>query len=242
MTAIFRRLGGQHPRIINKWRKIGAAPTYKSSRRVFATSGYAPPTAAVYPEHLVVYHAGRGRTVFIGCMKINAIFLCSFSCFALAPSFYYSPEWPNWTIPAVIIGGAIPMIFVTYTSMPFVSYVRIKLPAFARRSKDQLIQWVQNVPSTTEIDLMTMWFSGRPRVSHMLVSDLRETKARLGIANLARVSSSTANASRPWWMGKEPHIFYVADNGTKSQKPPRSETIALRQLMWHHIMERIRKQ
>lgn len=133
------------------------------------------------------------------------------------------------------------MAFVTYTSMPFVSYVRVKLPGFARRSKDQLMQWAQKVPPHTEIDMMTMQFSGRPRVSRMLLSDLRETKARWGIANLARVINPAATASRPWWMGKEPHIFYVADNGTY-KKSPISETIALRQFMWKRIMDRIREQ
>lgn len=134
------------------------------------------------------------------------------------------------------------MAFVTYTSMPFVIYVRVKLPGFARRSKDQLMQWAQKVPPNTEIDLMTMRFSGRPRVSRMLLSDLRETKARWGIANLARVSNSTASASRPWWMGKDPHVFYVADNGTNNRKSPISETIALRQVMWQRIKDRIREQ
>lgn len=55
---------------------------------------------AVYPEHLVVYHAGRGRMLLVTAMKINSIFLCAFSTLAIAPSFYSSPEWPNWTIPA----------------------------------------------------------------------------------------------------------------------------------------------
>lgn len=134
------------------------------------------------------------------------------------------------------------MTFVTYTSMPFVSYVRVKLPGFARRSKDQLMKWAQKVPPNTEIDLMTMQFSGRPRVSRMLLSDLRKTKARWGIANLARVSNSAASATRPWWMGKDPHIFYVADNGTNNRKSATSETIALRQFMWQRIKDRIREQ
>lgn len=134
------------------------------------------------------------------------------------------------------------MMYVTYTSMPFVSNVRIKLPRIARRSKDQLMQWVRKVPSNAEIDVTTMRFSGRPRVSRMFISDLRETKARWGIANLARTSNPTASASRSWWMGKDPHIFYVADDGTKSQKPPISSAVYLRQFMWKHIMDQIRMQ
>lgn len=90
--------------------------------------------------------------------------------------------------------------------------------------------------------MISMFFSGRPRMSRMLLSELRESKARFGIANLARVSKLVASAGRPWWMGKEPHIFYVADNGVKSLKPAKSEALALQRAMWHHIMNRIRKQ
>lgn len=134
------------------------------------------------------------------------------------------------------------MIFVTYTTKPYVSSVRIKLPGFARRSRDQLRQWVQRLPPTTEIALTTMWLSGRPCVSRMLLSDLRETKARWGIANLARASKSSASAARPWWKGKEPHIFYVANNCTRGRTSPITEAIALQQFIWQHIRDRIRKQ
>lgn len=136
------------------------------------------------------------------------------------------------------------MVFVTYTSIPFVTSVRIKLPGFARRSKDQLRQWVQKMPSNTQISLTTMRFTGRPRVSCVLLSDLREIKTKWGIANLARVSNSTASASRPWWMGKDPPMFYVAEKGTKSRRSssPITEAIALQQFVWQNIMARIQKQ
>lgn len=125
------------------------------------------------------------------------------------------------------------MIFIAYTTVPFVSYVHIKLPGFARRSKDKLMQWVQQVPPNAEIDLTTMRFSGHPRVSRMLISDLNETKARLGVANLAKVSNFTI---KPWWMGKEPTLFYVTQKSAVKQTPPWQKAI------WQHILDRIHKQ
>lgn len=56
--------------------------------------------AVTSPERLLVYHAGTGKIVFIGLMKINTIFLFSFSCLVLAPSYYLAPDWPNWTVIA----------------------------------------------------------------------------------------------------------------------------------------------
>lgn len=216
---------------------------------------------AKYPERLLVYHAGTLKVVVIGCLKINTIFLFSFSCLVLAPSYYLSPDWSNWTLlpgklalagdiidlvvtktASVIFGGAIPMIFVTYTTAPFVSYVHIKLPAFARRSQDQLMQWVKNLPRNTEIDMTTLRFSGRPRVSRMPLSDLKETKARLGVANLARVSNSSINSKRPWWKGKEPDLFYVAHDSTKGRKSAVWQTAPWQKAVWQHIVEQIRKQ
>lgn len=141
----------------------------------------------------------------------------------------------------VIIGGAIPMVFVTYTTAPFVSYVHIKLPAFARRSKEQLVKWIEQVPANTEIDLTTMRFSGRVRVCRMLLSDLKETKARLGVANLARASNSTVSKSRPWWMGREPDCFYVANDIVKGRKFV-WKSAAWQKDLWQFVLGRIKSQ
>ena len=132
------------------------------------------------------------------------------------------------------------MIFVTYTTAPFVSYARIRLPLFARRSREQLARWIQKIPRNTEIYLTTMGFSGRGRVSRMLVSDLKETKARLGVANLARTLNSEAGFRKKWWRPKEPHLFYIADDSAKSGKSKTWQTSAWQKTMWRHVLNRIR--
>ena len=54
----------------------------------------------VYPERLLVYHGGTGRTVFAGCLKVTTIFI--FSAFALfvAPTHFYAEAEPPWVAPA----------------------------------------------------------------------------------------------------------------------------------------------
>lgn len=54
------------------------------------------PLTSGYPERLLIYHAGTGKTVFVGCLKLTTIFLFSFSCLFIAPSLYYAPDAPNW--------------------------------------------------------------------------------------------------------------------------------------------------
>lgn len=133
------------------------------------------------------------------------------------------------------------MVFVTYTTAPFVTFARIRLPLFARRSREQLATWIQKVPRSTEIYLTTMSFSGRGRVSCMLVSDLKETKARLGVANLARNPNSEIGYRKEWWRTKEPYLFYIADDSAKGGKAKVWQTSAWQKAMWRHILKRIRE-
>lgn len=86
-----------------------------------------------------------------------------------------------------------------------------------------------------------MRFSGRGRVSRMLVSDLKETKARLGVANLARMSNPEADSRKQWWRPKEPHLFYIADDSAKGGKAKVWQTSAWQKTMWRHVLNRIRE-
>ena len=53
-------------------------------------------TKAVYPERLIVYHAGTGRTVFLGCLKVTTIFTFSFFSLVVAPTHFFAEEEPKW--------------------------------------------------------------------------------------------------------------------------------------------------
>lgn len=138
-----------------------------------------------------------------------------------------------------MVGGAIPMLFVAYTSAPFVSFARIKLPPFARRSREQLAKWILDVPQNTEIHITTMNFSGLTRVTRMLLSDLNQTKARLGVANLVRRTSAAEQSGRKWWMTKEPHLFYIANESTKAGNTKVWQTSGWQKNMWRQVMKRI---
>ena len=134
------------------------------------------------------------------------------------------------------------MIFVTYTTAPFVSFVHIKVPSFARRSRAQLSRWIQEVPKSTEIDLTTMRFAGRARVTRLPLSDLKPTKARLGVANLAKISRLSTEPSKPWWMGKELNLFYVANENKSNQESKIWQTSSWQKAMWQLILNRIQHQ
>lgn len=95
-TSLLRRVSCRFASELQRPTKSGMFPL----RKLLRYGGL--PQASGYPERLLIYHAGTGKTVFIGCLKLTTIFLFSFSCLILAPSFYYAPDKPNW---AAALGG-----------------------------------------------------------------------------------------------------------------------------------------
>lgn len=121
-----------------------------------------------------------------------------------------------------------------YHASPFVAYVHIKLPIFARRSREQLLRWAQNIPSNTEIEMTTIKSYGSLRTTRMPISELRPIKARFGIQNLARVprplNKTGISSNRPWWAPKEQTLFFVGNERRKSVETA----------VWQKALEQIR--
>jgi hypothetical protein len=113
-----------------------------------------------------------------------------------------------------MLSGIIPMVSVAYISGPFVNYIHLRLPAFARGSREMLLRYSKKLPQDAEIDITTMNFIGKPRVTRMKVTDLYPVKERLGVANYAR-DTTKINAERPWWMGKAVRQFGVHSGRSK---------------------------
>lgn len=134
----------------------------------------------------------------------------------------------------VVGASAVPLIYVMYYASPFVAYIHIKLPIFARRSREQLLKWAQSIPSNTELEMTTIKSYGSLRTTRMPISELRPIKARFGIENLARVRSNLERTSispkRPWWAPKAQTLFFVGHERRKSV-----ETV-----VWQKSLEQIR--
>ena len=56
-------------------------------------------TLIAIPERLLIFHAGTGRTVFVGALKVTTIFLFSATLLFIAPALYNDPEQPSWVVP-----------------------------------------------------------------------------------------------------------------------------------------------
>lgn len=126
------------------------------------------------------------------------------------------------------------MVIVLYTTAPFVAYVHLRTPPFARRSKEALLRWAARIPGDTELDLTTMRAYGKLRVSRLLIKDLRHTSSWASIANFSRVipASLDVSTTRRWWMLKPMRKFHVG-----SERRTVRETS-----IWQDVLKKIAKE
>ncbi|KAL3485622.1 hypothetical protein BJX62DRAFT_229389 [Aspergillus germanicus] len=181
------------------------------------------------PEKILIYHGGTGRTIFLGMLRITTIFLFGVTCLVVAPAFM-SADFPSYVGPAIIIGGALPMLFVSYTSAPFVNFVHLALPVSVRRSREQALQYAKQLPPTATLYINTMKFTTIPRQTQVRLGDLVPDKSKI-----RPVSFRNQNpAPLPWWRGKTLRQFYT----TEKSKPGRESTTFYPEL-WEHVYKQI---
>ncbi|KAF4214126.1 hypothetical protein CNMCM6805_008308 [Aspergillus fumigatiaffinis] len=147
------------------------------------------------PERILIYHGGTGKVIFLGMLRITTIFLFGVSCLVVAPAFF-SDDYPWYIAPAVVVGGALPMLFVAYTSAPFVNFVHLALPVFARRSREQTLQYAKNLPPTATLYINTMKFTTIPRQTEVRLGDLVRDKALLRPAD-SNLTTAEAKLENP---------------------------------------------
>ncbi|KAI0837642.1 hypothetical protein F5Y06DRAFT_70900 [Hypoxylon sp. FL0890] len=172
-----------------------------------------PPQRFTYPENLCVYHAGTGRITFLACLKISTLFIFVFFGFVVTPA-YYNMEGLSPTVIRTTLSAIVPLVFVAYTTSPFVSFIHMRLPPYARQSEDMLRRFVRTIPPNTELDITTMSFIAKPRVSRVKLSDLHPVRRRFGIVNLAR-DTTAENATRKWYMFRAVGEFNAQSNTAK---------------------------
>lgn len=134
------------------------------------------------------------------------------------------------TLDTVIAGGALPMIFVAFTSAPYVNFVHLALPAFARRSREAAVHYAKDLPPTAMLYINTMRFNTIPRTIPVRVGDLvadQHTLRPVAFRN-------TKPIERPWWMGKPTNQFYTGDHSQ-----PGRQSSAFYPEVWPSIFQRI---
>ena len=73
-----------------------------------------------------------------------------------------------------------------------------------------LRRFVANPPPATHLELSTMSFIGKPRVSSLRVGDLNPAKKRFGMVNYVR-NTAEANKGRKLWMFRAVGNFHIQE-------------------------------
>ncbi|WQF87224.1 hypothetical protein CDEST_12238 [Colletotrichum destructivum] len=158
------------------------------------------------PERLLIYHSGTGRTAFLAFWKITSVFSCAFFCLVAAPSYIRAEDKTLVQAAGLAACGIIPLLFVAYTSAPFVTYIYLRLPPYARQSRALLERYVRTLPPTAQLEIGTMGLATRPRTALVTAADLRPVTpgaaggslaARFGLVTHVR-DVSALTAKRKW--------------------------------------------
>ncbi|KAL4946711.1 hypothetical protein BDV06DRAFT_54804 [Aspergillus oleicola] len=184
------------------------------------------------PERILIYHGGTGRTLFLGVLRITTIFVFGASCLVVAPAFM-SDEFPSYLGPAIVLGGALPMLFVAYTSAPYVNFVHLALPISVRRSREQAVQYAKQLPQTATLYFNTMKFNTIPRQTEVRLADLVPDKSPIRPVTFRNKNP----LPRPWWRGKSLQQFFTAE---KSKPGKQSGTFYPE--LWENVYKQIQKQ
>ncbi|KAK1635942.1 hypothetical protein BDP81DRAFT_394602 [Colletotrichum phormii] len=157
------------------------------------------------PERLLIYHAGTGRTAFLAFWKITTVFSCVFFCFVAAPSYVRAEDKTLTEAAGLAACGIIPFLFISYTSAPFVTFIYLRLPPYARQSRALLERYVRTLPPTAQLEIGTMGLVTRPRLTAVTAAELRPVAAdsgplatRLGIVTHTK-DVSALMAKRRWY-------------------------------------------
>jgi hypothetical protein len=107
-----------------------------------------------------------------------------------------------------MLSGIIPVAFVAYITSPFVANIHLRLPAFARYSREMVVRYSQALPKDAKLEITTVNFIGMPRITIVKVADLHPAKERFGMVNYVR-DTKDMHSKRPWWMGRAVRQFGI---------------------------------
>lgn len=150
-------------------------------------------------------------------MKVTTIFLAAFFGLIVAPAQLSAPTLPYWRFATTLATGIIPLLFVTISTAPFVTYIHLRLPQYARLSKDMLTRYLRTLPKSGELDITTITLIGRPRVQRLQFGDLKARQPKL--LNVANFETERIDASRPWWaFGQGQRQYAIGEAKGKSRE------------------------
>ncbi|KAL8393308.1 hypothetical protein RB595_003188 [Gaeumannomyces hyphopodioides] len=138
------------------------------------------------PARLLIYHGSTARITFLACLRLGTLFICVFFCLAVTPAYLRESGGDSEALlkaGAALLSGLVPFVFVYLSTAPFVAFIHLPLPPFARQSKELLKRFAASVPDTTSLEITTISLIGKPRVTRVPVASMVPTSERFGLVN-----------------------------------------------------------
>lgn len=147
---------------------------------------------------------------------MTTIFVFGFFVFVVTPAYFVAPDMPISRTIAMAGCGIIPFAFVAYSTAPLVTYIHIRLPFYARHTKEGLEKWLgAGVHRDTDLEISSMTLLARPKQTSVSVGDIMPTQSQLGVANYKLIPGAK---SRPgpllrrggkWWQSEPLKQFNI---------------------------------
>lgn len=141
---------------------------------------------------------------------------------------------------AVVLCGIIPILFVAYSTAPFVTHIHMHLPPYARASRPILERFISKLPSSTPLTLTTMSVIGKPRYSSLQAGELVPVRRRFGLVNFVR-DTAAENATRKWYMFRAVRQFYVQERRIEKRVRYETKKDRVETWIWNAVAEKLAK-
>lgn len=138
--------------------------------------------------------------------------------------------WTYTDVSAVVAASTIPMLLVRYTSAPYVNFIHLALPPFARKSREAAVEYAKNLPHMAILYISTTRISTIPRQTAVRFGDLVPDKSRFRPISFRNLKP----ARRPWWASKPLTQFFA----TERSRPGRQTSVFYPQL-WPFVYRQI---
>ena len=129
--------------------------------------------------------------------------------------------------------GAVPMLFVMYTTRPFVTWIHLSLPASVRESPEAVLTYARNLPSNAKLHIGTMGLNIQPQRSEVKLTDVGPVKSMFRPVTFGVINPGVARDK--WW--KQKSLLFYTKEGSGTGKDTRNSVPGVWENVLRHILK-----
>ena len=173
----------------------------------------------------------------LGTVRIVCLAAFGVGFLYIAPYIIVDGTAPWYTGPLIVVGSAIPFLLTGIAWGGYVQHINILLPSAARRSKEDLLRFVSNMPPTAIVQIKSMWFRPWPVTKEVFFEDFRRLpRSKIRVSNLEyapqkNLEAADKNPMGNWIAKRLMGTLFVSETQVKDRSRAPG--------MWKKIWEQI---